>query len=342
MTPSTPPSATESQVLAVLAGTPLEQAAHQIHMDPADLADAIEAYQAAGRAALQPQARDWFQARIQFTDWDSAEQIAATSLGPHLQLACEAGTLSGWWFMRKHPCWRLRCHRGPATTTASLRTAIGAVLDSLVTSGTVQRWQESLYEPEALAFGGPHGMDIAHDVFHADSHGILTYLRHSQPALPPGQVAGRRELSILLCTSMFRSARQDDHEQGDVWHRVAQARPLASDPPASQLRGMTPGLQLLISLDTSPAGTLFGAAGPLSFAAPWSAAFTEAGRQLADAARDGTLDRGLRDILAKHVIFHWNRLGLTAGAQAVLARAARETLMNPPATPPPRADVPGT
>ncbi|HXP19985.1 MAG TPA: thiopeptide-type bacteriocin biosynthesis protein [Streptosporangiaceae bacterium] len=344
MTPSPAPRATESQVLAVLAGTPLEQTADQIPMDPTDLADAVEVYQAAGRAALeaQPGACDWYQIRIQFTDWNSAEQIAATHLGPHLHQAQETGILTDWWFLRKHPCWRLRCRCGPKTTAASMKTAIAATLDSLVISGTVQRWQESLYESETLAFGGSQGMDIAHDLFHADSHGILTYLRHNDPAAEPGTTAGRRELSILLCTTLFRSAWQDEHEQGDIWHRVAQMRTLSSTAPAGRLHGMIPGLQRLIHMDTSPTGTLFGADGSLSFAAPWSAAFAAAGRHLADTARDGTLQRGLRDVLAHHVIFHWNRLGLLVGTQAVLARAARETLMNPPAHHGPANGPPGS
>lgn len=140
---------------------------------------------------------------------------------------------------------------------------------------------------------------------------------------------GRRELSVLLCATLFRGARQDAHEQGDVWHRVVQMRPLFPTPPANRLQGMIPQLQRLLDVDTSPTSTLFGASGPLRFAAPWSAAFTAAGTHLADAARDGTLERGLREVLAKHVIFHWNRLGIPTSAQAILARAARETLMNP-------------
>jgi hypothetical protein len=82
---------------------------------------------------------------------------------------------------------------------------------------------------------------------------------------------------------------------------------------------------------TSTTGTPFAADGPLHFAVLWSDAFTAAGRRLADAARDGVLERGLHDVLGNHVIFHWNRLGLPADTRAILARAARETLLNPPA-----------
>jgi hypothetical protein len=39
------------------------------------------------------------------------------------------------------------------------------------------------------------------------------------------------------------------------------------------------------------------------------------------------MERGLRDVLAHHVIFHFNRIGVPAPAQAVLARAARNALL---------------
>lgn len=330
MTPE--PHAVENAVLAVLAGTPMPQAAARIPMNPADLADAVATYRAAGHAALNVPARGWFQARIHFTDWDTAEQTAATRLGPRLQQAQEAGTLADWWFLRKHPCWRLRCRPGPNATTTDVKTAVAPVLDSLVQAGTVQRWWETYYEPESPVFGGDRGMNIAHGLFHADSQGILTHLRATAALDQPA--VGRRELSVLLCASLFRGARQDSHEQGDIWHRVVQMRPLAEAPSTGQLNGLASGLHRLMSVDTSPAGTLFGPGGPLPHAMPWAAAFTTAGRQLADAARDGTLERGLRDVLAHHVIFHFNRIGMPAPAQAVLARAARNALLGPgnPAT----------
>lgn len=323
------PDGIEAHVLAVLAGRPLEHAAALASMEPGDLADAVETYKAAGRGALHAQARirGWYQVRIQFTDWDTAEQTAAAGLSPHLRQAQEAGIVADWWFLRKHPCWRLRCLPGRGATRTQMAEVIGVVLDTMIADGTVEQWWESLYEPEDLTFGGPKGMGIAHDLFHADSQGTLTFLWHT-PRMPSDAVVGRRELSILLCTNMFRSARQDTGEQADIWHRVVSERPLATEPSPDDLRGMIPNLRRLMSLDTSPTGTLFATGSPLAFAAEWSGAFAIAGKRLGDAARDGTLQRGLRDTLASHVIFHWNRLGLAAQTQAVLARACRTTLMN--------------
>jgi thiopeptide-type bacteriocin biosynthesis protein len=324
------PRTTEALVLAVLAGTPLDKAAAQGPIEPARLAEAVEIYKAAGRAALDAKASvRWYQVRIQFTDCNSAEQAAATRLGPPLQQAQEAGTIAEWWFLRKHPCWRLRCRPGPKATRVEMTAAVGAVLDTMADDGTVERWWESLYEPEELTFGGPTGMDIAHALFHADSNGTLDYLQHT-PASPDQPAVGRRELSVLLCTTLFRGARQDTGEQADIWHRVVRERPLTAEPSPDQLNTMAPGLRRLISLNTSPTGTLFAPNGPLPFAVQWSEAFATTGRRLADTARDGTLERGLRDTLASHVIFHWNRLGLPAATQAVLARAARTVLITTP------------
>jgi thiopeptide-type bacteriocin biosynthesis protein len=70
------------------------------------------------------------------------------------------------------------------------------------------------------------------------------------------------------------------------------------------------------------ASAIFSEGGAYGVASQWHAGFADAGRRFADAASSGALNRGLRAILAHAVIFHWNRLGLPAAAQASLARAA--------------------
>lgn len=51
------------------------------------------------------------------------------------------------------------------------------------------------------------------------------------------------------------------------------------------------------------------------------------GRTLADAGQEGRLTLGTRAILARHILFHWNRLGFTTQQQAMWARAAREAML---------------
>jgi thiopeptide-type bacteriocin biosynthesis protein len=319
-------------VLAVLSGTSLHRAAFRVGMQSGDLADAVEVFKSAGAAALRAQDanRDWYQVRIRFFDWSIAEHIAAAHLGPHLHEVQNTGVITGWWFVRKAPCWRLRCRPGPTATLADVRADLSTVLHRLTAAEAIGGWWENIYEPETLAFGGPPGMHIAHELFHADSAAILDYLRRQDQAAPSTCTIGRRELSILLCTGLFRAAGQEWHEHGDIWHRVTAMRPLPPDAPVHRIGELTANLFALITADTTPSGPLFGTGGPLAPAAAWATAFIHAGEALGKAARHGTLQRGLRDTLAHHVIFHWNRLGLPARTQAVLAQAARDTVMNPP------------
>ncbi|MFF4508987.1 thiopeptide-type bacteriocin biosynthesis protein [Streptomyces sp. NPDC001401] len=340
MEDSLSPHQVATNVLEVLAGVPLHQAAARAGMTTDGLANAVAVYRAAGEYALEAQAEDacgWYSVSVQFADWSAAEQTATTILGPQLEQAQNTGVLAGWWFLRKYPCWRLRCRPGPAATRTDAGNAVNNILDGLMAEGVVDRWWQTIYEPESLVFGGPHSMDIAHDLFHADSRGVLDYVRRHDANALPGTTLGRRELSILLPSTLFFGAGQEPHEQADVWHRVEQLRPLPSDTPADRLTRMTAALQVLMQLDTGPTSPLFHEGGSLAFIGPWAAAFESAGRRLSLAAHTGSLPRGVRDILAHYVIFAWNRLGLDSRTQGILARAAREPAMNPPAI---RTDTP--
>jgi thiopeptide-type bacteriocin biosynthesis protein len=323
-------------VLETISGASLHEAAARAGIEPGELADAIELYHAAGLAALETQAeagRGWYSVSIRFTDWKTAERTATDLLEPQLQDAERNGLLGGWWFLRKHPCWRLRCRPGPSATRADIVSFVSTALETLRTGGAIDRWWETIYEPEALAFGGPTGTDIAHDLFHADSHGVLDYVRRQALVQPTEPILGRREVGVLLCSTLFYGAGQEAYEQADVWHRVEQIRPVATELPADQLSTMGTAMRLLMNLDTAPTSALFKPDG-LAFIAPWAGAYEDAGHRLGDMARDGTLSRGIRDILAHHVIFAWNRLGLDGRTQGILARTARETLMNHPRTEP--------
>jgi len=66
-----------------------------------------------GPAGDHPAGPDWWQLYIEFTDWPASEQIAARHLAPLLDQVQATGLASGWWFIRKHPCWRIRLRPGP-------------------------------------------------------------------------------------------------------------------------------------------------------------------------------------------------------------------------------------
>jgi len=96
--------------------------------------------------------------------------------------------------------------------------------------------------------------------------------------------------------------------------------------PAKHRDSLRAAMFRLMTLDAGPAGALLNG-GPLAVMSGWSAAFERAGRRLASLAASGNLERGLRAVLTHHVIFHWNRLGLSYAEQRALAALAKEVVM---------------
>src|SRR5699024_1537362 len=161
------------------------------------------------------------------------------------------------------------------------------------------------YEPETTAFGGGSAMAHVHDLFCADTTGVLTHLAS-------GSVLGRKEVSLVLLSTLTRGARPDPFETADVFAKVAVRRPPVAPHQAIHVRRraavMRPHLVGRPNLDelAARAGTHL---------TTWAASFGQAGSLLADLAATGRLSRGLRSVLAQTVIFHWNRLGLSATEQ---------------------------
>ncbi|MGW0827744.1 thiopeptide-type bacteriocin biosynthesis protein [Streptomyces sp. NPDC002845] len=293
-------------------------------MEPANLGDAVAVFEQAGHEALARHAArsDWWQVYVEFPNWATAEQTAAAHLVPLLRSAEENGNATAWWFTRKHPCWRLRLHVRPGT---GVKADISTELDRLTAEGHLRQWWPGIYEPETAAFGGPASMLAAHNLFAADSRHVVDLAARTHVQL------GRRELSVLLCTIMMRAAGLEWYEQGDVWQRVIdeEHRSALGDIPVERLQELATQLRSLLLADTSPDGPLLSHSGPMQPITAWADAFRSTGHALHEAVRTGTLDRGLRRVLSLHVIFHWNRLGLSMGAQSALAWAARTAILDP-------------
>ena len=308
LTPSA--SRVTDAVLALLAGSDLADVAAASGIAPDDLADAAQAYHAAGTIALEQHAAPrWHQVRVRPGVRQPPDLTLATVVGPLLDSLTASGAPGCWWYVNKPPGWRIRLRDTPPGLASEF-------FDDLTAAGAITAWSPALYEPEAAAFGGTTGMGIAHDLFCADTSGILAYLREDSPPL------GRRELSVLLISAMLAAAGLDSFERGDVFARVAAMRPEPAPGAAAQAAQLAGQLRALPAMPAAATSALFSEGGACGAAARWHAGFTDAGRRLAGASSSGTLSRGLRAVLAHAVIFHWNRLRLPAAAQAVLARAA--------------------
>jgi protein-L-isoaspartate(D-aspartate) O-methyltransferase len=250
----------------------------------------------------------WRQSNLTFAGHHNAEQLTVTRIGPVMADAEDRGLISSWFYIRKAQ-WRLRWL--PASPSAA-----ATVLQALASADESITWTSSICEFETVAFGGAAGMDTACALFHADSRHLLHRLAASQPL-------GRTETSILMCSTLLRAAGLDWYEQGDVWARVRSLRPRTPAIPGCPQRAMQlrDAMHILMTADTramsDPA-----ADGPLPGCGPWIAAFEQAGQTLARLNRDGHLERGLRAILAHHIIFHFNRAGISSTDQATTAALA--------------------
>jgi thiopeptide-type bacteriocin biosynthesis protein len=299
-------------VEAVLAGAPADTIAAEAGIDPTDVDTAVQTYRAAGQAALQAADNDaWFHASIELPNWSAAEAHFAAHIAPRLDQL--DGGSAAWWFLRKHPHWRVRLR-----TTDNEWAAV--LLGDLTDAGTIAAWKPGFYEPETAAFGGPVAMAIVHDLFCADSRGVLAHSRHEPPSI------GRREISLLLIRALQHRAGLDWYETADVFDRVAHMRPAPSAADETRLDALAAKMQPLLALPADARVALF-TDGPLGHANEWMEAFATAGQKLGEAAANACLDRGLRAILAHIVIFHWNRLGLAARTQGILARAATTAIL---------------
>ncbi|MER7828015.1 thiopeptide-type bacteriocin biosynthesis protein [Streptomyces sp. NPDC096097] len=261
-------------------------------------------------------ATPWHQANVAFADWNSAEPTALAHLAPPLREAEDRGDLTSWFHIRKRPCWRIRYQ--PATDG---HDPVPAALDALTAQGHITGWTVSVYEPEIHAFGGPDAMDTAHRLFHQDSRHLTTHLHEGA-----GQ---RRETSLLLCSLLMRSAGLDWYEQGDAWARVAAHRPLTETAHPTSSDRHHDAVHRLISVDTE---SLVHPTGPLAHLADWARAYTDAATELARLTASGHLHRGLRHVVAHHVLFAWNRAGLPQDDQATLASAAKTVIFGPDPT----------
>ncbi|SEK44387.1 methyltransferase, FxLD system [Streptacidiphilus jiangxiensis] len=228
--------------------------------------------------------RDWWHVNIAFHDKKVTKHAAAEL----------AALLTGvrYHFLRKDGGLRLRTHR-----------SVADVLDTLVARETIESWNPGVYEPETTAFGGHLAMDLAHELFCADSG----------PGLAELGIPGGRERCVLLLSTMYRAAGLDPFETGDVWVRLAALRPPVAPPTGAVREKAVAAMRRLMYADAAQRqGAELG----------WGervAAFEHAGRQLRRLNSAGDLIRGLRAVLAHHAVFAFNRAGVTPEDQAATA-----------------------
>jgi thiopeptide-type bacteriocin biosynthesis protein len=121
---------------------------------------------------------EWLSLRIALGP-AAVDAVLATHLAPVISALTAAGVVSRWFFLRYgDPEWhlRLRLRGQPRALREEAWPALAAVLDPLAEAGPVDRVQLDTYDPEVVRYGGEQGLELAEQVFHADSQAVLELL----------------------------------------------------------------------------------------------------------------------------------------------------------------------
>lgn len=256
-----------------------------------------------------------------------ADELLVTEIAPLCMQLTSQGYISRWWFLRKGdgvPHLRLRVFGEEPTLSNTVVLRVEEVLGNIESSGRIAHWTSLCYEPETMVFGGAQGMEAAHDLFHKDSLALCQWLAVEQQLTrenSQSQAYKRRaEASLLVIQRLLRGAELDIFEQWDVWTRMANLRPWTTTAgPAQRKKNTTALAYLLFEASQHQLAEVFGDE-LYAVVSAWGEHFEQTGRALAQLNREGSLARGLREILASHIIFHWNRSGFGVALQAELPR----------------------
>jgi lantibiotic biosynthesis protein len=125
-----------------------------------------------------PPGSEWLYAKL-YTGTGTADQVLNHLVGPLVRSALTSGAADAWFFIRYgDPDWhlRLRLHGEPGRLHAEVLPRLQAATAPLLEAGQLWRMQLDTYEREVERYGGDRGIELAEQMFAADSEAVLTIL----------------------------------------------------------------------------------------------------------------------------------------------------------------------
>jgi thiopeptide-type bacteriocin biosynthesis protein len=271
-----------------------------------------------------PPGGEWIYARI-YTGETAADGVLTADLASLVRELTGSGLADRWFFLRyRDPEFhlRVRFHGDPARLHADARPTVEAAGAGLVDRGLAWRVELGTYEREVERYGGPEAIELAEQVFHADSEAVLAIL----PMLEPGDEGQEERWRLGLCgadrllvdlgldnrerLALVRSQRDglvrrfgwDSGVLGRVGERFRRERPALErllDSQAGEPGPLEPGLRILRER---------------------SRVVEPIGRELAMLSNAGDLTTPLSNVAGSLLHMHLNRLlrGDNAAQEAVI------------------------
>jgi thiopeptide-type bacteriocin biosynthesis protein len=125
-----------------------------------------------------PPGSEWLYAKL-YTGTGTADQVLNHLVGPLVRSWIASGAADAWFFIRySDPDWhlRLRLHGEPRRLHAEVLPSLEAAAAPLLEAGKLWRMQLDTYEREVERYGGDRGVELAEQVFAADSEAVLTIM----------------------------------------------------------------------------------------------------------------------------------------------------------------------
>jgi thiopeptide-type bacteriocin biosynthesis protein len=186
-----------------------------------------------------PPGSEWLYAKL-YTGTATADRVLRESVAPLVRQALAAGEADRWFFLRfGDPDWhlRIRLHGDPRRLQEVVLPRFQETAAALLANGTVWRFQLDTYDREIERYGGPEGIELAEELFHADSDAVLAIveglegiegaearwrlaLRGIDRLLTDLGFAGRDKLGLLK-TMQESSAREINADAGFI-HQLAE------------------------------------------------------------------------------------------------------------------------
>ncbi len=251
----------------------------------------------------------WMQVNVALHRHESSVLASARALFRQLSMVLAdwkpGEGIDRFFFVRKPPDVRLRFLLGDKGET--LPAKLESILSALMRDGFVDDYFPSVYEPETFQFGGREGTDLVHGYFEADSRAWIELdllAAQGRRTIPTG------DLVLGVMNDLFSRTLSCNSEVWDAWCNLESLVHSSREIPPTAMEAL-------------PIDSIYRRAlGPEArIIRDYIRANQEISAGLQELWREGKLRCGLRALLPFIAMFHFNRHGLDAAGQAVLAEA---------------------
>lgn len=254
---------------------------------------------------------EWLYAKL-YTGTGTADQVLVQLVGPLVRSALDSGAADSWFFIRYNDPdshLRVRLHGDPDRLRTEVLPGLQDRAAALLDDGRLWRLELDTYEREVERYGGDRGIELAEQMFAADSDAVLRII---------GALSGdvgldlRWRLALLGMDLLFDDLGMSLAEKRDRARRSRDAfgsefrvDGAFRNQVSKRYRAERAGLTALLESGTEPAAPLAEGIGALRDRSRRVAPITAELRRLADAGR---LSEPIEDLAASLAHMHVNRL----------------------------------